>query len=85
MCALLDLCEHLERAENGQAGANERKKLLVEDEEGLELDLSPRHAAQARARLHGEDVIARMGEARTQLLGGGGGLDLLHDATAFIG
>jgi hypothetical protein len=30
-------------------------------------------------------VIAGVGETRTQLLCGGGGLDLLHYMTAFIG
>ena len=81
----MDLCQHLKRAEDGQAGANEGKKLLVEDEERFELDLAARHAAQTGPCLHGEDVIAGVGEARTQLLGRGSGLDLLHHATTLIG
>ena len=52
MGVLLDLGEHLKRAENGQAGANEGEKLLVEDEERLELDLAPRNAAETGSRLH---------------------------------
>ena len=50
MGALLDFGEHLQRAEDGQAGADKRKKLLVEDEERLELDLAARDAAEAGAR-----------------------------------
>ena len=47
---LLDLAEHLNGAEDGQAGANEREELLVEDEERLELDLAAAEAdAAARA------------------------------------
>ena len=39
---LLALGQHLERAENRQAGADQRQKLLVEDEKRLQLDLAPR-------------------------------------------
>ena len=48
---LLHLAQHLERAEDGQSGADEGEELLVEDEERLELDLAPRHAGEIRARL----------------------------------
>ena len=82
---LLDLGEHLERAEDGQAGADEGKKLLIEDEEGLELDLAPRDPLKPRAGADGEDVVAGMGEAAAQFFGGGRGLHLLLYATTFIG
>ena len=85
MGVLLDLRQHLQRTQNRQAGANQRKKLLVEDEERLKLDLAPRHAPKAAARPDREDVIAGMGKARTQLLGGGRGLHLLLHAAALIG
>ena len=74
---LLDLGQHLQRAQDGQAGADQGKKLLVEDEERFELDLAARHAAETAAGLDGEDVVAGMGEAGTQLFGGGRGLHLL--------
>ena len=40
MGIFLDLAEHLQRAEDGQAGADEGEELRIEDEEGLELDLA---------------------------------------------
>ncbi len=83
--ALLNLGEHLQRAENGQAGADQGKKLLVEDEEWFELDLAARHAAETRARLARKTRGSRHAEAGTQLLGGGRGLHLLLHAAAFIG
>ena len=43
------------------------------------------HAAQSPARFDREHVIAGMGEAGAQFLGGRGGLHLLHDSAAFIG
>ena len=49
------------------------------------LTFAARHAGQAAARLDGEHVIAGMGEAGAQLLGGGRGLHLLHHSAAFIG
>ncbi len=79
---LASICE---RAQNRQAGADQRQELLVEDEKRLQLDLAPRAAAKARARSDREDVVAGMGKAGAQLLGGGRGLHLLLHAAALIG
>jgi hypothetical protein len=35
---LLALGEQFQRGKNGQAGADERQKLLIEDQEGFQLD-----------------------------------------------
>ena len=80
----LDFAEHLQRAEDGQAGANEGEELRIEDEEGLELDLAAA-AADGAAGADRKDVIARVGEAGLQLVGRGRGLHLLLYAAAFIG
>src|SRR6185312_1606059 len=72
-------------AEYRKAGADQRKELLVEDEEGFELDLLILLRGQQTARLHGENVIARLRKARAQLLSGRGRLDLLLHAPTLIG
>ena len=77
--------QHLQRAEDGESGANEGQELLVEDEERLQLDLAPLHPRKARPRFHREHVVTGMGKPRTQLIGCGGGLRLLHHASALIG
>ena len=81
---LLDLAEHLNGAEDGQAGADEGEELLIEDEEWLELDFAAANADGA-ARADREDVIAGVGEAGAQLLGCGRGLDLLLHVATLIG
>ncbi len=77
------LGEHLERAEDGQAGADEGQKLLVEDDEGFELGLLA--LGRKTARLDGVDVVAGGGELGAQFFGRGGGLGLLLDVSAFVG
>jgi hypothetical protein len=54
----LILGQHLERAQDGQARADQGEELLVEDEEGLQLDLAPLEAGETGAGADGEDVIA---------------------------
>ena len=76
--------QHLQRAEDGQAGANEGEELRIEDEEGLELDLAAA-AADGAAGADRKDVIARVGEAGLQLVGRGRGLHLLLYVATFIG
>ena len=80
----LDLAQHLQRAEDGQPGADEGEKLLVEDEERLQLDLAPRQADSA-AGADTEDVVTGMRKAGAQLLGRRRGLDLLLHAATLIG
>ena len=80
----LDFAEHLQRAEDGQAGANEGEELRIEDEEGLELDLAAA-AADGAAGADRKDVVARVDEAGPQLFGRGRGLHLLLHAAALIG
>jgi len=80
----LDLAEHLNGAEDGQAGANEGEKLLVEDEERLELDFAAAKG-DAAARTDRKDVVAGMGEAGTQLVGRSRGLNLLLHVATLIG
>ncbi len=80
---LLLLGQHLERAEDRQAGADEGEELLVEDDEGFELGFLA--LAGEAARLYRVDIVAGGREFRAQFLGGGGGLGLLLDVTAFIG
>ena len=81
----LPLGKQFERAEDGKAGADERKKLLVVDEKRLQLDLALRSSGEAGARLDGVNQIAGLREAGAQLLGGRGGVSLLLDAAAFVG
>jgi hypothetical protein len=80
----LDFAEHLNGAEDGQAGADEGEELLIEDEERLELDFAAAEA-NAAARADRKDVIAGMGEAGAQLFGRGRGLDLLLHVATLIG
>ena len=81
----LDLAQHLEGAENGQSGADQGEELLVEDEKRLQLDLAPGEARETAAARDAEDVVAGMGKAGAQLLGGGRGLHLLLHPATLIG
>ena len=82
----LALGEQLERAEDGQAGADQGEELLVEDEEGIELDLLRlAGAGEQAAGFDGVDVVAGLGEAGAQLFRGGGGVGLLLHAAALVG
>ena len=85
VAVFLRLAQHLDGAQDGQAGADQGQKLLIEDEELFELDLAAGGAAETAAGLYGEHVVPGMGEAGAELLGGGRGLHLLHDSAAFIG
>ena len=85
MGVLLCLGQHLDGAEDGQAGADESKKLLVENQERLELDLAAGETLEAAAHPDGKNMVAGVGEAGAQLIGSRGGLHLLLYAAAFIG
>ena len=61
---LLALGQQLQRAGDGQAGADEGEELLVEDQEGFEINLLLAGAAQRGARLDGVDQVAGLREAR---------------------
>jgi len=76
--------EHFDGTEDGQAGADEGEKLLIEDEKWFELDLAAAHS-KAGTGFDGEDVVAGMGEAGSQFVGSRGGLRLLLDAATLIG
>ena len=82
---LLALGQHLERAQDRQAGADQGEELLVEDEKRLQLDLRRRQPGQPPRALHREDVVAGMREARAQLFGGGRSLHLLLHPATLIG
>ena len=70
----------------GRPGPDQGEELLVEDQEWLQLDLAALHPAQQpAARLDREDVVAGVGKARAQLLGGGRRLHLLLHAAPLIG
>jgi hypothetical protein len=62
-----------------------RKKLRVEDEKGFQLDLGALEAAKAGAGADAEDVVAGVGKAGAQLLGGRRRLRLLLHAAALVG
>ncbi len=82
---LLDLGQHLQRAQNGQSGPDQGQKLLVEDEKRLQLDLAPPESAKAAPGADAENVVAGMGKAGAQLLGGRRRLHLLLHAPTLIG
>ena len=82
---LLPLGQHLQRPQNGQPGADQRKELLVEDEKRLQLDLAPRQPAKARTRAHRKHMVPGMGKARPQLIGGGRRMHLFLHASTLIG
>jgi hypothetical protein len=81
----LDFAQHSKRAEDRETGTDEGEELLVEDEEGFELDLAPAEAAKAAPGADREDVVAGMDEAIAQLIGGGRGLHLLLHPPPLIG
>jgi hypothetical protein len=57
---LLSPRQQLQRSQDRQSRPDQRQKLLVEDQEGLQLDLLFAAAGQQVARLHGVDVVARL-------------------------
>ncbi len=63
---LLAFDQHVERANNGQAGADQGKKLLVEDDEGFQVGFLAAASAAHAARPHRVDVVAGLGEAAAQ-------------------
>ncbi len=72
-----------QRAEDGQAGADQGQELLVEDEERLQLGLSAT-TAEAAAGLHREDVVAGVREALPQFIRGSGRMQLLLHSASLI-
>src|SRR6201997_3021391 len=62
---LLALRQHLQRGQNRHTGADQRQKLLVEDQKALELDLLL--ASAQPPSLYRIDVISGLREARAQL------------------
>ena len=85
MRILLVLGQHLDRAHNRQSSANQRKKLLVENEKGLQLDLALRASAKTALGFDGKDVVAGVNKAGAQFFGSGCRLHLLLYATALVG
>jgi len=81
----LDFAQHLKGPQDGQAGADQGEKLLVEDKEGLELDLALGEAGKACFGADREDVVAGMDEAEAQFFSGGRGLHLLLHPPTLIG
>src|SRR6185437_16472414 len=72
-------------AQNGQSRADQRQKLLVENQERLQLYLAPFSPAHAAARLHAEHVVARVHKPRPQLVRARARLHLLLHPAALIG
>jgi hypothetical protein len=85
MGVFLDFAEHIEGAQDRQPGVDESEELLVEDEEGLKLDLALGQNSQAAPGADGEDVVAGMNETVAQFLGGGRRLHLLLHPPTLIG
>ena len=81
----LALGEEVDGAEDGEAGFDQRKELLIKDKEHVELDFFLAAAAKGGAGLDGIDEVAGLGEAGAEFLGRGGGVCLFEDAAAFVG
>ena len=80
---LLALRQHLQRAQNRHAGADQRQELLVEDQEGLKLRLA-RGTGQP-PRFHRVDEVPGLRESRAQLFRSRRRLDLLLHMAALVG
>jgi hypothetical protein len=82
---LLPPRQQVQRPQNGQASLNESQKLLVEDQERVELYLlAPTLARQQPLRLHRVDVISGLRKSRTQLVGRRCRMRLLLHPSPFI-
>ena len=82
---LLAFDQHVERANNGQAGPDQGEELLVEDDEGFQVcALAAAAYAAHAARANRVDVVAGLGETAAQFFRGAGDLHLLLNASPLI-
>src|SRR6185312_843409 len=69
--------QQLQRTQNRKPGADQRQKLLVEDQEGLKVDLLFRRLPQHRLRLDRINQIPGLRKPRAQFFRRRSGMDLL--------
>src|SRR5579872_6721499 len=78
--------QDFKRSQNWQAGFEQRKELLIEDNKGLKLELGGRAAReQTGLRLNRINEIAKLGKALLRLGGVRCAMDLFTDVATFVG